>query len=261
MDGDTTQTDKISIIDEALASEPIRNTFRLGWEFIKVNQSFTITAMIIFITLNIFTTITSLSLIFMMFSSIFMTIIQIHVGRTLYHSRDIKSYIDKISKSNLNQILTENILTGVGVYLGWVVLLLLSFILLEFFGKSLYIINRIDVFNISISIIAILLLYIQPLVQANVIMANGFKNGFKAVFTIFSIKLWRLSFNSSYFKYISIFWIVLFLSIVILVFLIGIITKLIGLKIIGSILMLVLMYLFTIIIAIASMMAKGVLKF
>ena len=266
----TTQKNEIRLIDEALSSESITNTFRLGWEFIKVNQSFTITAMIIFITLNIMGTVPSLSVISMLLSSIFAIAIQIHVGKIFYKSRDIRSYIDEINNTDIDKLLRQNFLTGVGVYLGWVILTLLSVILLEFIGRSMGIIhtnmnivevmNTVAIFAIPILIIALFLSYIQPLVQSNIIMANGFSGGFKAVFSIFSIKLWRLSFNSSYFKYISIFGIVSLLSLIFLVFIIEIITNLIGLAIIGNVLMTILIYIFMIIMAIGSMMAKRLIE-
>ena len=58
------------LIDEALASEPIRNTFRLGWEFITLNQKFTLTAIVIFILLNILGMIPMIALIFMVLSAV-----------------------------------------------------------------------------------------------------------------------------------------------------------------------------------------------
>ncbi len=64
------------LVDEAIAFEPIKNTFRLGWEFVKLNQQFTITAMIIFILLNLLVTIQVVSFIFMVLSAIFVILIQ-----------------------------------------------------------------------------------------------------------------------------------------------------------------------------------------
>jgi len=261
-----TQNSNTRLIDEALSSEPIKNTFRLGWEFITLNQKFTLTAMIIFVSLNLFGMIPIASLIFMVLSAVFGLVIQIHVGKTFYESQDIKSYINEIKESSIDKILTQHVATAFGAYLGWVVLVLLFIVLFGFIGGSMGIINEqmneADIFNSLVMLgfpmllIALVLSYVQPLVQANIIMANGIQEGFKAVFTLFSTNVWRSSFQSSYFKYVAGFGLVIILLLFFFAFIVGIITSLSGLIIVGNILMVVLMYIFMIIIAIGSMMAK-----
>jgi len=258
------QKSDIRLIDEALSVEPIKNTFRLGWEFITLNQKFTLTAMIIFVALNLFGIIPIASLIFMVLSTIFGLVIQIHVGKTFYESQDIKSYINEIKESSIDTLLTQHVATAFGVYMGWIVLSLVGVILFGLVGSSMGLINQqpysfLNAFFIlgyPLLIIALILSYVQPLVQANIIMANGIKEGFNAVLTLFSIDLWRSSFQSSYFKYVSIFGLATILLIFFFSFIIGLLTNLSGLPIIGNILMIILMYIFTIMIAIGSMMAK-----
>jgi hypothetical protein len=261
-----TQNSGTRLIDEALTSEPIKNTFRLGWEFIKLNQKFTLTAMIIFVVLNLFGMIPIASLIFMVLSAVFGLVIQIHVGKTFYESQDIKSYINEIKESTIDKLLTRHVATAFGAYMGWVVLLLLLILLFGFIGGSMGIINEqmseADLLNALVTLgfpmllIALVLSYVQPLVQANIIMANGVQEGFKAVFTLFSTHVWRMAFKSAYFKYVAGFGLVIILLLFFFAFIVGLLTSLSGLTIVGNILMVILMYIFMLIMAVGSMMAK-----
>jgi hypothetical protein len=266
-----TQNSDTRLIDEALASEPIKNTFRLGWEFIKLNQKFTLTAMVIFVVLNLFGMIPIASLIFMVLSAVFGLVIQIHVGKTFYESQDIKGYINEIQESSIDRLLTRHIATAFGAYIGWVTLLLLLIFLFGFIGGSMGIINaqmsESDLVNALVTLgfpmlfIALIFSYVQPLVQSNIIMANGIQEGFKAVFTLFSTHVWRMAFQSAYFKYVAGFGLAIILLLFFFAFLVGIITTLSGLTLIGNIFMVILMYLFMLIMAVGSMMARRRVEF
>ena len=258
------------LIDEALSSEPIKNTFRLGWEFIKLNQTFTLTAMILFVVLNLLGMIPLVSLIFMVLSAIFGLVIQIHVGKTFYESQDITSYVHEIKESSIDRILTQHVATAFGAYMGWVVLLLLAMLLLGFIGGIMGIINEhmneADLLNALVALgfpmllIAMLISYVQPLVQANIMMAKGLKEGFKAVFTLFSIRVWRSAFQSAYFKYVAGFGLATLVLLFFFAFLVGLLTSLSGLTLVGNILMVLLMYVFMLIMAVGSMMAKRLVE-
>lgn len=258
------------LIDEALASEPIRNTFRLGWEFITLNQKFTLTAIVIFILLNILGMIPMIALIFMVLSAVFGLAIQIYIGRTFYLSNSIKTYISEIEDSNLEAILNRHTATAFGAYIGWVALLVLFIILFSMVGGSMGIItenmseadliNALILLGFPFLIVALILSYVQPLVQSNIIMANSFQEGFKAVFTIFSINLWRLSLQKSYFKYVASFGFVIILVLFIFAFIIGMISSLSGLALLGNILLMICMYVFMIIMSVGAMMARRVIE-
>ena len=266
-----TQKSDTRLVDEALASEPIKNTFRLGWEFITLNQKFTLTAMIIFVVLNLFGMIPIASLIFMVLSAVFGLVIQIHVGKTFYESQDIKSYIQEIQESRIDTLLTRHVATAFGAYMGWIVLLLLLILLFGFVGGSMGIINEqmneADLLNALVTLglpmllIALVFSYVQPLVQANIIMAQGVQEGFRAVFTLFSSNVWRMAFQSSYFKYVAGFGLAIILLLFFFAFIVGILTAVSGLTIVGNILMVVLMYIFMLIMAVGSMMAKRRVEF
>jgi len=265
------QNSETRLIDEALASEPIKNTFRLGWEFIILNRKFTVTAMILFVVLNLFGMIPIASLIFMLLSAVFGLVIQIHVGKTFYESQDIKSYIHEIQESSIDKLLTQHVTTAFGAYMGWLVLLSLVMLLFGFIGTNMGIItgqmNQADLVNAFVTLglpmllVALAFSYVQPLVQANIIMANGVQEGFKAVFTLFSTRVWRMAFQSAYFKYVAGFGLVIILLLFFFAFIIGLLTSLSGLAIVGNSLMVLLMYVFMLIMAIGSMMARRIVEF
>ena len=258
------------LIDEAVASEPIKNSFRLGWEFITLNQKFTLTALVLFILLNILGMIPVIALIFMVLSAIFSLAVQIHVGRTLYVTDSIKTYVDEIEDSSVEAILNRHTATAFGAYLGWITLFVILIVLLTTVGSSMGIINEnmseANLINALLLLwfpllfVALVFSYIQPLVQSNIVLSNSFQEGFKAVFTIFSIDLWRLSLQKSYFKYVASFGTVIILLLFILAFIIGMITSLTGLAIVGNVFLMVLMYVFMIFMVVGSMMARRVVE-
>jgi len=258
------------LIDEAVTSEPIKNTFRLGWEFISLNKKFTVTAVVIFILLNILGMIPAVAFIFMILSAIFGLALQIHIGKIFYLSENIQSYVSKIEDSSVEAILNRHTSTSFGAYFGWVLLLLGFLFILSILGGNMGLItpnmNETELFNLLLIlgfpfiIIALLLSYVHPLVQSNIFMANGFREGFKAVFTIFSMDLWRLSMQKSYFKYLSLFGIVTLLFLFLFAFLIGIITTITGLALLGNILLMISMYVFMVMMAVGSMMARRVVE-
>ena len=268
MQENTQQNRDFRLIDEALASEAIKNSFRLGWEFITLNQKFTLTAIVIFVLLNILGMIPMIALIFMVLSAVFGLALQIHIGRTFYLTNSIQTYIDEIEDSSLEAVLNRYSATAFGAYMGWVLLLVIFLVLFSVVGGSMGILNEnmnesdflnaLFLLGFPLMLVALILSYVHPLVQANIIMANSFKEGFRAVFTIFSINLWRLSLQKSYFKYVAIFGTVIILLLFIFAFFIGLITTLTGLAIVGNILLMVCMYVFMIMMSVGSMMAKRI---
>ena len=262
------QTSDVYLIDEALTSEPIRNSFRLGWEFITLNRKFTLTALVIFILLNILGMIPAIALIFMVLSAIFGMAIQIHVGRTFYLADGIKSYIHQIKESSLETILNRHTATASGAYMGWVVLFFILLFFLSIIAGSMGLIsenmNESDLINLMLTLgfplllVALFISYVQPLVQANIVMSDGFGAGFKAVFTLFSMNLWRSALQKSYFKYVAIFGTVIMLALFLFISVISILITFSGIPLLGNILFMVGIYIFMVMMVIGSMMAKRV---
>ncbi len=172
----------------------------------------------------------------------------------------------QIEDSTIDNLVRKDISTAFGSYLGWFPLTLLFTILLASISSvmgitpHMYMVGY-DSINLFVVLVLPLLFisYIQPLVQANIILSNGFKEGFKAVFTLFSINLWRSSFQLSYFKYIVSFWLTIIILLFLFSFFIGMLGT-IGLSIIGNILIFILVYIFMITMAISSMMAKRLVE-
>ncbi len=258
--------EKKRLIDEALEDEPIKNSFRLGWEFIRLNQKFTLSAMAILIALNLFSMLPIGSFL-ILFSGVFGMIIQIHAGRTLYGTHNIDSYINEIEETKLEEITKQYVPVALGGYLAWIVLVLLSFILLGIVGGMSGLISegmdKADLLNAVITlgfpflVIALLLSYVQPLVQSNIIVANSFQEGFKAVFSLFSVEVWRSSFNKRYFNYMALFGLLL-LGLMFVVSAIMAIVMMVPL--LGNMLSVIIVYFLMVIMAMASMMARRMVE-
>ena len=259
------ENNNIRLIDEALKQEPIKNTFRLAWEFISVNRTFTLTALSILLLLNLLNPI--LGLLAMVLSGIFSMAIQIYVARLYYKSQDIQSYIAEIEKHKLENVIKENALTASGAYTAWMALILGLVLILTLLaanmGVSMDNVNdEIALFQLIITlgfpllVILLLFSYVQPLVQANVAFATDYKEGFFAVLTIFSKEVWKQAFQNSYFKYISIVGvIIMFLGL-----LVGVLISIPFISLIAPFIIVVLMYIYMVIMAVASMMAKRLVE-
>jgi hypothetical protein len=264
------QNNEIELIDEALASEPIKNTFRLGWEFVVINRQFTLTAMLLFIILNLLGMIPLLELISMVCSAVFALVVQIYVGKTFYFSNNIKNYVSAIEKSRVEGSLTPHIAPAFGGYMGWFALGLIFVFLFSFIAGSMGLIsanmNENDLLNLIFTLgmplllIFLTLSYVQPLVQANIILSNNFREGFRAVFTLFSFNLWRKSFHKAYFSYVTIFGTLLISVMFVSVFIVGALGSMVGLGLVMNILLLVVTYVFMIMMAIGSVMAKRIVE-
>ena len=131
------QENNTRLIDEALGSEPLKNTFRLAWEFVSLNPKFILTVMGIFIVLNILGSLPVLSLVFMVMAGTFGISFQIYVGRTFYGTQDIESYVKEIKESRIDEMLTRHLGAAFGSYIGFILLLILfSFIVAIMLNSS-----------------------------------------------------------------------------------------------------------------------------
>ena len=262
------QNDNKRLIDEALLAEPIKNTFRLGWEFITINQKFTLTVLGTFILLHLLGTIPILSLIFIVVSGVFGLAIQIYMGRVFYTTQNINSYVKEIEESTLEKLSNTTLAPALGAYMGWIVFLLaflvLFSILLGMTGLVNEGMNESDLLTATLSVAfpllttLLLLSYVQPLVHANITLSKNFKEGFTAVFTIFSVDVWRRAFNKTYFNYVAILGTVTLGIMLLLVILLQTIGLSLELSFITNILLLGAIYIFIIIMAVGSMMAKRI---
>ena len=264
------EKNKTRLIDEALASEKVLNTLRLGREFIVLNQKFTMLGMGIFLILNILSMSPLFGFLFTVFAGVFGLALQIYVGRTLYNTKDIFSYIEEIKGSDINKSLGNYFAPAFGAYIGLIIFLLALTFIFVFFGASmglltenmteLDLINLIATLGIPLILIFLLISYVQPLVHAKIIFSTNFEEGFKSVFTIFSAKLWKSAWQASYFKYVAVLGTLVGGVVFVIGILLDTLVRLTGLTLIGNIGLVLLIYIFMIIMSIGSMMSQRLVE-
>ena len=258
------------LVDEALTYEPIRNTFLLGWEWISINKEFTAMALGIYILFNI------LGVSFL--GTVFAIIIQIYIGRIFYTSNDITSYVDTIKQSTREKLLKDTLAPSFGAYLGWTFLTFIIGLLVLLFILNIHDLSSLNVealqtseaieanmellkpllmaFSMPLSFLILLVLYIKPLVDANITLSRTFKEGFSSVFTTFSLELWRKAMRSDYLFYV----LKLYMLLIGMMLPIGFLLSLIGLNLLTYILIFILLYIINIIMAIASMLLRRMVE-
>ncbi len=196
------------LIDEALSFEPIKNTFRLGWEFITLNKKFTYISLMIAIGTHLLSQIDPIVGFFMMlFYGFYILAVQIEVGRVIYKTADIETFLEEVRAMDVNQVLRDHIERVIGAVIGWSLLYTLLMLFFAFLVAILYTIvgDMTEALVITvIPAIALLLLiaYLQPLIQAKVALSANVE---EAMFAVFSIRLPHFraaSFNGFYFKYV-----------------------------------------------------------
>ncbi|CAA6813151.1 MAG: Unknown protein [uncultured Sulfurovum sp.] len=264
------QEENRRLIDEALDFEPVKNTFRLAREFIVLNKNFTFMAMGIFIVLNLFGMIPVIAFIFTVLAAVFGIVIQMQVGRTFYGTDNIETYVDEINNSRVDEVVKRYAQTAFGVYLGWALLIILILFILGFIAATTGVVkenmSENDVimafagFGLPLILVALIFSYVQPLVHSNIVLSNSFREGLKAVFTVFSKDVWLSALQKSYFSYIA----KVGLLTMALIFLAGLIVALLStIPVIGGFAMIfifVMLYFLMVLMSITSMMARRIVE-
>jgi hypothetical protein len=250
------------LIDEAISFEAIKNTFRLSWELIVLNKNFTFTAMSMLLLLNILSAF--LGVLAMVMSGILSMAIQIYVARLVYGTENIEAFVEEVKQSKLEKILSSNIFTATGAYLGTITIFLGLMFLLVLVVQSMGInletmdmeqlMGVVQIFILPVMIFLLLLSYLHPLVQSNIALAKDFKEGYRAVFTLFSPTLWKQAFQNHYFKYV----VLLILIIGSGAFLMSLLIALPGINLLANFIVIVVMYLYMVLMSVASMMARRI---
>jgi uncharacterized membrane protein YqaE (UPF0057 family) len=264
------QKDNRRLIDEASefeTLESVKNTFRLGWEFIRLNQTFTLMVLAILIVLNLLGMIPLLSLIAPMLAGVLGMALQIYAGRAIYESKNITDYVELIKNSRINsEALKGHFSTAFGAYMGWVVLLLAFIFITTIMAISSGFITEnmseadllmaLASIGLPLALVALVLSYVQPLVHSNIVLSNGFPEGFKAVFTLFSKDVWSSAMQKSYFTYVSVF------GLVIMAILIPFVALFmsVGMGLILNIALIIGSYMLMIIMSIAAMFARRIVE-
>ncbi len=259
------QEQKRFLLDEARAEEPVKNTLRLAWEFIVLNKNFTLTAMSLLLLLNILTIF--LGLLTMVISGILSLAIQIYFSKLVYYAQDIEMFVDEIKASKVEVAVSKNAFVATGAYFAWIILffalLFTLVIVVQSYGFSLENVKMVEelipiaqTLFLPISILALLLSYINPLVHSNIALAQDFKGGFLATFSIFSPALWQNSFKNGYPKYIAMIMGLIFLATLLL----GIFINLPVINILANFIIIVMMYGYMVLISVVSMMGRRMVE-
>jgi len=254
------------LIDEASESEAVKNTFRLGWEFISLNQMFTVSILGILIVLNFLGMIPVISLITSMLAGVLGITLQIYAGRVVYESDDILNYVDVIKKSDITEVWSRHSAAAFGTYIGWIILILVFVFIASILAVSFGLINEnmnetdalmaLASIGLPLVLVALVLSYVQPLVHSNIVLANSFQEGFKAVFTIFSKDVWSSAMQKSYFSYVAIFGLVIMLCITPL----ALAFFVFAMGMIFNILLVIVSYLLMIMMSVGAMMARRIVE-
>jgi len=257
------QENNMRLIDEATSFEPVKNTFRLGWEFITLNKKFTLSAIVVLLVLSLLGSIPLVGFIFSVFSSAFALAVQIYAGRLVYETENIETFVDDVHQIDGQKLIERHFAPALGAYMGWMVMALLFIGLISLLLGSTNInatnntelIALLSTVGIPLLIVMLIFAYVQPLVQSNIVMSNDFKEGFLAVFTIFSASVWRAAMQGRYFKYISVYGVIILLAFILFSF---VFSAFAAIPILNIFILIVFVYVFSIMMTVSSVMARRI---
>jgi len=238
----------------------------LGWEFITLNKKFTLSVIVVLFALSLLGTIPLVGFIFSVFSSAFALTIQIYVGRLVYETDNIETFVDEVNHADGQKVIERYFSPALGAYLGWMVMGLLFIGIISLFlsgttsgniSTNEELISALTTVAIPVLLIGLILGYIQPLVQSNIVMANDFKEGFLAVMTIFSKDVWSSAFQASYFKYISIYGLIILLASALFSFIFSLFAVI---PILNIFVLIVFVYILSIMMTVSAVMARRIVE-
>jgi hypothetical protein len=259
------QENNMRLIDEATSFEPVKNTFRLGWEFITLNKKFTMSAIVVLLVLSLLGSIPMVGFVFSVFSSAFALAIQIYAGRLVYETENIETFVEEVHQIDGQKLIERHFAPALGAYMGWMVmaLLLVGGISLFIGGAGVNVANNAELLallatvGIPLLLVMLIFAYVQPLVQSNIVMANDFKEGFLAVFTIFSRDVWSSAMQGSYFKYISIYGIIVFFTAILFSFVFSLFA---AIPILNIFIFIIFVYILSIMMTVSAVMARRIVE-
>lgn len=254
------ETDTPKIVDQALA-HPIKYTLMLTKEVFALNKGLFLGITAIVILLSLLSNIPLLGLVASVLSGILMFALFFFVGKVFYEAADMDAFVETIRTTTISTLWNKYWKPSFGAYLGWVLIILLFLVIA---GVIVGITGAGDKFmmasqsNDPMAMLAILpatilpllllalLLYVMPLVFANIIKTDNFNDAFKAVFTIFSKDVWRRAFTGAYFKYMTLLGLILIALMILMVVFSGILMTIFGaldpsMMIVGLIIVIILM--------------------
>ncbi|MHC3993584.1 hypothetical protein ACXWTF_02035 [Thiomicrolovo sp. ZZH C-3] len=207
------------LVDEA-RREPVKNAFRLGWEFVERNRTLALTTLAAFILLSLLELIPLLGVVAAVALGVFAQSVQIYVGRTLVNADSINSFITTAEQTTFTAFMTRYQAPAFGAWLAWFVMgmgfFLLWMVLVLAVGidpgtledpayDEAQMIAFAEAMGISVLpmlIVGMLIAYVYPIAQGRVILSDTFGEAFKAVFSVFTPAVWQAAARGEYFRFV-----------------------------------------------------------
>lgn len=271
------ETVQSRLLDEA-RREPVKNAFRLGLEFMDRNRMLAAMTMGVFFLLTLLELIPLLGLVAGVFLGVYTQSVSIYVGRAFYGAENIEGYVTEAETADFKTFLTRFQGPAFGAWAGWMtlsILMMLLFIVL--FALSGIDFSSLDVDDIQngdqavqilmaaveagapVLLLVLLFAYVYPIAQGRVILSETFGEAFKAVYSIFTPTVWAASMKKEYFSYMFFFSLALIGIFILVSVAMGL---LILVPLLGMILTFVwtifLMYVFMLILGVATVMAREI---
>jgi len=207
------------LVHEAL-QEPVKNAFRLGWEFVERNRTLALTTLAAFILLSLLELIPLIGLAAAVALGVFSQAVQIYVGRTLYGADSIEAFVGSAEQTTFGAFVTRYQAQAFGAWVGWFVLgmgvFALSMVLILVLGvdpaaleasvgdeaQFLALAGTIGIAALPILLVGMLVAYVYPIAQGKVILSENFGEAFRAVFSVFSPAVWKAAAGGAYFRFV-----------------------------------------------------------
>ncbi len=219
------ESNGMQLRDEA-RREPVKNAFRVGWEFVEQNMALGWATVAVFVVLSLVEFVPLVGFAATIAVGVFSQSIQIFVGRAFYGAETMEAFVSEASGVKLSTFLTRYQAPAFGAWLGWAavgfVMLLAWMALVLLLGgdpaaletaggdeafETLF--QAMGVAVLPVILIAMLLSYVYPIVQGRVILSDSFGEAFKAVFSLFSPTVWKHAMAGEYFSFVFFFGLVL----------------------------------------------------
>ncbi|WP_416768712.1 hypothetical protein ACM66T_01870 [Sulfurimonas sp. ST-25] len=210
------------LMDEA-RHEPVKNVFRLGWEFIVVNRTLALMTVAAFVLLTLLELVPIVGLAASVAVGVFAQSVQIYVGRAFAEAASIDAFLSEARLTTLSTFLTRYQAPAFGAWLGWFVISMGAFIvwmtlalsagfdpamLEETIADEAQLMALIEAMGLSllpVLLIGMLIIYVYPIAQGRVILSDTFGDAFKAVFSVFLPSVWKAAAAGEYFRFLFVF--------------------------------------------------------
>jgi hypothetical protein len=264
------------LVDEA-RGEPVKNAYRLGWEFVQQNWTLVLATLGVFVLLTLLEMIPLIGIVAAIALGVFVQAVQIYVGRSFYEAESIERFVEGAAATSLKEFLTRYQAPAFGAWLGWFVIgmamMLLWILMIGLSGldpaafeggvqdeaQALEFLKVMGTATLPLILIGLLLSYVYPIVQGRIILSDTFGDAFKAVFSLFSPTVWSHAMKGEYFSFVLVFGLVL----IGFSFVVGIVMALLMLipvlgVIVGFVAVVLMMYVLMMVLGVANVLGREI---